>query len=1764
MFISFLTTRLAHVEPTAKDLGPLLNSQLLSKSLIIFATERPPSDLPLLLKKSTPQGPTLLILRLQPLPHAIPQYIHSILSRAEVLAQRWRQDRTSIFSGPGDERGRSKFRRNTKNISGTPMKAVQLAEIGGVFGREFTVREEVGFNPNTASASALPTPTSSSTPRSRAPSFISTQVSKKVHEQRAFDALIHFVPYTGIDEESQGLALKKSIASVSSTSRAFLSSPAPIPRSSRGRSMSKGSRGRSSSLNRVRNWIRSRSRSRSKTRNDENSVIQPTSTANEKYKSSESDPVGRGRQRRVSKGSETKRSGDANPTVVAQAGPSDFKGVDNSTGNLAGDSAKRTERGVLTSWSRTQLGQANRAAGTHVNSNSSLGKAEPKAYLIHVLPLSPPTSSPALLQTSFSRGHLSTLRSQGSSSSVLSSADTEMPPLGASRNAPEELKDNGISRVVPPAQKPESIKSSIAVALNPNHDRSGSFDSEVRWSSIRSSPVLQTTPVGTTQKATYTTENPALIISESSSRISATPQKLYDNDLDDATLSHGGSSSTLQQSKDAVNRRASLISPALEAAVESATQYSLYASKSALPPPTSRTDIQLQRQNTAIQVASAAAIAALEVRLTKANEVFSETPGIEKMPMVDLQLALDEDESGGTPVDGMNSELGRHAEENIVAHSRESMGIPEVLMPHPYRQSSLVFRDSIFQPLDVDVLFQICTPEIVEPPAERSTPVSLLPRPHARARTQSLDSPTPSPSKSDVSSCVPVIVSPRTATLSLPTLSPTDADYYYEKNDLLQEMEQFLLSYSYASLSSPVNSILALPKGAAKPVTIGGAGPVETKGPISNSSTSANPSNPPVQDAHAPASFLLPQGLLQLLFRINPSSFLDDQRMSMVDLILHGLLDPTTESLAVYRDAMFLANKLNPSVDEKRSVTLNELLALGALSGEEAGVAHGMPKAWIGGIADIEIENAIPECFHFASDSGSTTIEGLPAEAVVTGSHSPEPPITTSIFSKSPMLSAVSLHSQTVARSLREQGGSQLDLETVPTKASLTRIATSPELSSLQHLGSLRLTHNFIPPGAALPISPHLPNVYSAFPRHSVMIMTPPNLANPPCPQHNSSASIESGPQSVVDSITNDESSLEADNQIMELSDTDTVHDGISEHSSCTSLSSDPNLNGAIPLPSLSSPLLGSPHSSISGTVATSHIFSDEPEILVSQLEPKVTIHAVSVSDSTSAIIDSPQPTVGLLLGYEPSVSISGDTSISSTSPESPSTPTEPHRVELPEDSTPVSRYGVHGNSSTSPAGTTSSIDGRRDSKLWIQRSPKSSGQATPPPESPHRGYFSGITPVEERRNSRASLLGESILNIPGDNVDDSPNSKGKLLSLSHMRIRRHSTITKKRPSSMYDDDGNGDGDDKFKNKTKRLSRAISWMVTDTDSGPSYKLDMDDVDIEEGQRFGGSSKTNSPVKSFFANLAASASSTSLLNLSDKGRRLSTSSSSIKSGIISSAGSGSTSIPNTHSSSPSSAPIVIVTPTSSPLLSILSLPLHNLSNRPETPPGRALIISESTPSSTCSTIAASSVSASLQQRLLASSGTNLARRHTNGAAPVGPRAPKRGGSLRMTCAISLNDTESTQSQLLTSPSSSRPLPSPASVPLIQSGESVSTDLGPGIVEEEADNHITPFPTPLPMNSSKQDCESGSEFNSRPQSRGGTPTAFSPLRKLAIDEVPSRTKIPRASVLVGKTSRPNSIASTSNVGTPTGSSKSKWKFWGIGGRPVSVTVDLTREI
>lgn len=112
---------------------------------------------------------------------------------------------------------------------------------------------------------------------------------------------------------------------------------------------------------------------------------------------------------------------------------------------------KRAERKVLSSWSRSQLDQANRTNGDDVfiRGKGTASSTHPidqefRAYIIHVLPLSPP----AVLHASFGPSRHTTIVSHASGSgsgSGLSSVETEMPLLGASHNiSGKDIKQNDI------------------------------------------------------------------------------------------------------------------------------------------------------------------------------------------------------------------------------------------------------------------------------------------------------------------------------------------------------------------------------------------------------------------------------------------------------------------------------------------------------------------------------------------------------------------------------------------------------------------------------------------------------------------------------------------------------------------------------------------------------------------------------------------------------------------------------------------------------------------------------------------------------------------------------------------------------------------------------------------------------------------------------------------------------------------------------------------------------------------------------------------------------------------------------------------------------------------------------------------------------------------------------------------------------------------------------------------------------------------------
>ncbi|KAF9024237.1 hypothetical protein BDP27DRAFT_1546848, partial [Rhodocollybia butyracea] len=208
---------------------------------------------------------------------------------------------------------------------------------------------------------------------------------------------------------------------------------------------------------------------------------------------------------------------------------------------------KRAEKKVLSSWSRSQLDQANR---TNEDDDVFIrGKGTPS-------PRKP--THPTVLHASFGPSRHTTIVSHASGSgsgSGLSSAETDIPLLGASHNiSGKDIKQNDIVHSVPDALKPESILSSKVTALN-KHMRGASLDSTVRRDTISTTPTF---------------------------------------------------------------RQTSVLSPAVEAAVETATRYSVHAQARSMSPAT-MIDMR-RRQRFAMEVASAAAMAAMEVHLAKANE----------------------------------------------------------------------------------------------------------------------------------------------------------------------------------------------------------------------------------------------------------------------------------------------------------------------------------------------------------------------------------------------------------------------------------------------------------------------------------------------------------------------------------------------------------------------------------------------------------------------------------------------------------------------------------------------------------------------------------------------------------------------------------------------------------------------------------------------------------------------------------------------------------------------------------------------------------------------------------------------------------------------------------------------------------------------------------------------------------------------------------------------------------------------------------------
>ncbi|KAF5389618.1 hypothetical protein D9757_004214 [Collybiopsis confluens] len=1082
--------------PTPKEVGPILSSRLLSKSLVILATEQPPPNLSSLLPKSSSDGPALVVLRLQPLAHPIPQHLHSVLIRAEVIAHRWREDRQMLFSDTDNDRGRSFLRRQKKSASeDNLLRAVQFSEVGGIFGREFSVREEIGYTPNPSSASGP----SSGTSSVRSPFSNSAKLfSRKNHDQRAFDVLINMVPAEILKDEE---GLLQAISSASMTSQPFLSSnSASSSDGRRERSLSKGSRRRSSSLDRIRDWIL-RSRSRSKTREHMPDPGKPNLEAmspkpNRAQTHPSSTHSSRGMTGNEQDGFRAIALPETRRTPMERSVP-----VSSQIQGEVASPAKRAEQGVVSSWSRHQLQTANHAGVADVvpqHHTETFERVDSRAYLIHVLPLSPPCSN-VILHANFSHGpstHSKTNSHESEDSGLLSSeTDTSLPPLGAQYVPEKEVKEIGVSHLVPSIRKLESVKSSEAITSN--RQRTGSLDSLA---------------VSRSKMVSNTSASTSLLSKKSSKEGSDTSSHILGGEQDSVLEARD----TSQLLRRPIDKRASTISPALEAAVEFATRDTnrTYAKILSLSGP--KTDSLIQRRNTAMQVASAAALAAMEVHLAKTKQA------AESLKRLPKSGSGDRRNTDPTIRERSFSEI---AYTEAIRQTTASAYIPDSLLPNPHRQHSLILRASTFAPLDIrlDSLFHDSNAESANPKQVQvwpavvpHTPETLLPRPHARARALAMDEERTKTRVGDSRSLFARAVETRTTshsrTSSTVTLPSSNRQCYFKKTPMIQEMEKFVLMYSYAnSQSSSPPPFPMLPKGAAKPATIGNPQRVVDAQVITTSSSLHGISLSDSRALHNPpiASYLLPTTLMDLMFKF-PS---DNSSISVVDMILYGLLDPSPESLTAYRDVMNVAAKPGGS---RGSATLDGLMALGALSGEESGVPHSMPKAWIGGVADIRVQGSTPESFAPPTVSRN----GDSSDRLISESTQ-DPSALSSIAIPEASLSAIDLHIQSTASSPRadisavlksssrsaelisEPRQSGLDLQLNNAQSSALPLAhpatsnetTTPKLSTLVIPDSVR--HNTlygVPPGAALPASLYLPNIHSTFPRHSVMLTTPPYL----------------------------------------------------------------------------------------------------------------------------------------------------------------------------------------------------------------------------------------------------------------------------------------------------------------------------------------------------------------------------------------------------------------------------------------------------------------------------------------------------------------------------------------------------------------------------------------------------------------------------------------------------------------------------------------------
>ncbi|KAE9404603.1 hypothetical protein BT96DRAFT_916705 [Gymnopus androsaceus JB14] len=338
--------------------------------------------------------------------------------------------------------------------------------------------------------------------------------------------------------------------------------------------------------------------------------------------------------------------------------------------------------------------------------------------------------------------------------------------------------------------------------------------------------------------------------------------------------------------------------------------------------------------------------------------------------------------------------------------------------------------------------------------------------------------------------------------------------------------------------------------------------------------------------------------------------------------------------------------------------------------------------------------------------------------------------------------------------------------------------------------------------------------------------------------------------------------------------------------------------------------------------------------------------------------------------------------------------------------------------------------------------------------------------------------------------------------------------------------------------KSKRFSKAISWMVTEPDSSSSMIADE-------------------AVKPPVNDLSSTPTTSSSLASVPRDKEIMPSTNTGPSIMATRSAEDLNSID--HSSSDPS----------SPHLSILSLSLHNLSSRSESPP-KPMAMAPPGPL------------AVVQRRL--SPANSISRRDSTG--PVGPRAPRSSGSLRRPISPGPSSLSSAPERTQSS-HPLRPLPKPelsrSSTLQVQDQSEAQLALKSEDKDEEGEISTTPPPLPALTPVSVINNGGSSSNESRPTSRPGSRSSMPmPSDDTSTEGGHASDAEGRPGLLgltkvvsrggAGSTARPPRISAgagarrisiTSAGDDADRSAKSKWKFWSSGNRPVSMMVDLTKD-